>query len=40
VEVTPLAPALPWYRTITHTQGQALLAATLGRTVDAMDFLI
>ena len=33
-------PAMPWYRTITRQQWQALLAAKLGWMLDAMDFVL
>jgi MFS family permease len=37
----PPAPlALPWYRTISRQQWQALLAAMLGWMLDAMDFVL
>ena len=34
------APALPWYRTITREQWQALAAAKVGWMLDAMDFML
>ncbi len=34
------AAALPWYRTITRNQWHTLLAAMLGWTLDAMDFVL
>src|SRR5262245_1006010 len=33
-------PSLPWYRTITRQQWQALIAAKLGWMLDAMDFVL
>jgi len=37
---TAVAPAVPWYRTITGQQWQALAAAKLGWMLDAMDFML
>ena len=33
-------PAAPWYQTVTREQWKTLLAATLGWTLDAMDFAL
>ena len=33
-------PSAPWYRTISREQWKTLLAATLGWTLDAMDFVL
>ena len=36
----PVAPAVPWYRTITREQWLALAAAKIGWMLDAMDFML
>ena len=38
--MTAVAPAVPWYRSITREQWRALAAAKLGWMLDAMDFLL
>jgi putative sialic acid transporter len=40
VDVPTAAPGLPWYRTISRPQWNALLAAMLGWMLDAMDFVL
>jgi MFS family permease len=37
---TPLAPAVPWYRTVTREQWRVLMAAKFGWMLDAMDFML
>jgi MFS family permease len=35
-----LAPAIPWYRTVTREQWRVLMAAKFGWMLDAMDFML
>src|SRR5215813_4952590 len=37
---SPLALAIPWYRTVTREQWRVLLAAKFGWMLDAMDFML
>jgi MFS family permease len=37
---TPLASAVPWYRTVTREQWRVLMAAKFGWMLDAMDFML